>query len=70
MTDTDLTYHKHSPGDGLHLINDNVQTLEDGGEQKGDPSDICIVANAQALCLIYGLPPLDSSGLRPTPMTR
>ena len=56
--DTNLPYHKHSPGDGLHLINDNVQTLEDGREQRGDPSDICIVANAQTLCLSYGFSPL------------
>jgi hypothetical protein len=48
--------HKHTPGDGLHLINDSVSTLPDGTTQRGDPSDICIVAVAQCLCTTFGLP--------------
>lgn len=57
--DTDKwgTFHKHTPGDGLHPINESGETLPDGSIQNGDMSDICIVANAQALCSAYGLPP-------------
>jgi hypothetical protein len=50
--------HKHTPGDGLHLINDSVSTLPDGTTQHGDVSDICIVSVAQYLCTAFGLPPI------------
>jgi hypothetical protein len=56
-TDNRGTFHKHSPGDGLHPINESGETLPDGSIQNGDMSDICIVANAQTLCSVYGLPP-------------
>ena len=51
--------HKYSPGDGLHLINDDRSKLPDGTIQKGEPSDICIVAAAHRLCTDYGLPRFD-----------
>ena len=50
--------HKHTPGDGLHPINDSVSPLPDGTKQMGDTSDICIVTLAQCLCTAYGLPPI------------
>jgi hypothetical protein len=56
-TDNGGTAHKHSPGDGLHPINESSVTLPDGSAQEGDMSDICIVANAQSLCSDFGLPP-------------
>jgi hypothetical protein len=56
-TDNGGTAHKHSPGDGIHPINESGETLPDGSAQEGDMSDICIVANAQSLCSDFGLPP-------------
>ena len=56
-TNNSATFHRHSPGDGLHPINSSGETLPDGSIQNGDMSDICIVANAQALCSAFGLPP-------------
>jgi hypothetical protein len=56
-TDNHATFHKHSPGDGLHPINESGETLPDGSIQNGEMSDICIVANAQSLCSDFGLPP-------------
>jgi hypothetical protein len=49
-------YHKHHVGEGRHLINDNFVLHEDGSYQFGDPSDICILLNAQRLCSAYDLP--------------
>jgi hypothetical protein len=47
----------HSPGMGVHYVNDNVQFFEDGSWQTGDSSDNCILWHVQVICEAFGLPP-------------
>ncbi len=57
-TNNAVGYFKHSPGDGVHYINDNAHYTEDGRFLPGDSSDRCIIANAQCLCTAFSLPSL------------
>jgi hypothetical protein len=53
-----MTASNHSPGDGLHLINDNFQLFPDGSYAHGDSSEICILLNVQRLLEHFCLPSL------------
>lgn len=55
MPQAKVHYFKHKVGDGRHYINDNFVVHENGDYQQGDPSDICILLNAEILCDTYGL---------------
>lgn len=51
-------FFKHFPGAGRHLVNDSFIIWPNGDYQFGDPSDNCILFNAQRLCSAFGLPDL------------
>ena len=53
---SNIHFYKHKVGDGSHYVNDHFQIYEGGGYQLGDPSDTCIILNAQRLCEARGLP--------------
>lgn len=45
----DFNFHKHQVGDGVHYITDHHQVHEDGTEQFGDTSEVCILRTVQAI---------------------
>jgi len=46
---TETIVFNHRVGDGIHYITDNPKKFEDGTEQLGDTSEVCIILNIETL---------------------
>ena len=68
-----IKFFRHSPGDGLHYINDNMTVTINGLLKIGETSEASIILHTQWICEKYSLPPLWELWTRvypDTPMTR
>jgi hypothetical protein len=68
-----IKFFRHSPGDGLHYINDNMTVTINGLLKIGETSEASIMLHTQWICEKYLLPPLWELWTRvypDTPMTR
>jgi hypothetical protein len=53
-----IKFFRHSPGDGLHYINDNMTVTINGLLKIGETSEASILLHTQWICEKYSLPPL------------